>query len=118
VSYVDGDGAVQVMDPTAYQVKTPAGTHAAKGWVEPTPGTSWPATRLEAGAVRIQYVCGYGDTDDSVPELLKASILYLVATYDQFRVPVFDVRGTFEEVPFGVGAMLDPFKSLPSVVLR
>jgi hypothetical protein len=52
-----------------YVVKAPAGPYAEPGWIEPLSGTQWPIAREESGAVRIQYICGYGDTDSDVPPI-------------------------------------------------
>ncbi len=79
VKYVDTDGTLMTMSPANYTVKTPAGPQCDRGWLEPAFGEAWPSTRYESGAVRIQYLAGYGSTYESVPELVK-TLLYLMVT--------------------------------------
>ncbi len=125
VTYVDGTGVVQTVDdggspatPT-YLVKAPQGPYARRGWIEPKVGTSWPLARYEGGAVRIQYICGYGDTVETVPALVTGILCYLVAHYDQHREAVHESRWAIE-VPYGVQAMIEEFKysAMPSHVAR
>lgn len=128
VSYVDGDGVVQTFEDTStspatslINVRAPQGDYAAPGTVEPTSGQSWPTTRCESDAVRIQYTCGYGATSDDTPALLKGAILYLVSHFDQFRGAVHEARrGQVLELPYGVQEVIRGFKysSLSTIVLR
>ena len=75
------------------------------GWRAPAPGGKG---KHETGAVRIQYVCGYGDTEADVPALVKSTILFLVAHFDQNRTAVDAVA--FSELPLGVSKMIEAFK--------
>jgi uncharacterized phiE125 gp8 family phage protein len=117
VLYVNGDGDLVSfsdglsLDSPAYAVKAPQGPFAQRGWIEPSAGQMWPQARLEGGAVRIQYVCGYGDAPEDIPELLRGVLCYLVAHFDQFRSAVHEARrGQVLELPYGVQVMLDEFK--------
>lgn len=124
VLYVDGDGTLQAFSDGAspevlsYQVKAPAGTYARRGWLEPVSGISWPSTRVESAAVRIQYTAGYGDSPDDIPALLRGAICYLVSTFDRYRSPLQDLR--FVDLPLGVQKTLEEFKysALPSIEPR
>lgn len=128
VTYVDGDGVVQTFEDTStspatslINVRAPQGDYAAPGTIEPISGQSWPTTRCESDAVRIQYTCGYGDTADDTPALLKGAILYLVAHFDQFRGAVHEARrGQVLELPYGVQEVIKGFKysSLSTIVMR
>lgn len=71
VSYYDAEGALQVLAPAAYQV------HA--GCITPLPGAAWPATCARTDAVIVDYTCGYGQTDASVPACAKLYILGALA---------------------------------------
>ena len=51
VEYVDGDGALQTLDPLGYWLddwQSPA-------WLLPAVGATWPATRQQANSVRVRY---------------------------------------------------------------
>lgn len=66
VKYVDGNGALQTLDPTQYLVdlkKEPAE-------ITPAYGACWPITRLQAGAVTVQYTAGYADAA-SIPAPIR-----------------------------------------------
>ncbi len=127
VMYVDGNGDLQSVsdggspDLPLYLVKAPVGPYAIRGWIEPLAGQVWPIARRESGAVRIQYTCGYGDTDADVPELLRGILCFLVGHFDQFRSAVHEARrGQMLELPYGVQVMLDGFKysAYPRMVVR
>lgn len=79
VKYVDPDGTLQTWASSNYAVKAPAGPYAERGWIEPVFGVTWPATRWESGAVRVQFQAGYGNALGDVPELIK-SVLYAIAS--------------------------------------
>lgn len=123
VKYIDSGGILQSFQggsPLAdlFAISKPAGPYAARGWVEPLYGGVWPTARAQTGAVRIQYTCGYGDTAAAIPDLVKSALCYLVAVFDQFPVPV--QSGGAAEIPYGIRALLDPFKysALPTQLLR
>jgi len=115
VQYVDGTG--DVLDFTdggspespLFAVKAPAGPYAEPGWIEPIYGASWPTARTESGAVRIRFVCGYGDSDEDIPELLKVALAFLVGNFDQNRSADL-IRSGFASLPIGVEAILSEFK--------
>lgn len=103
ISYVDADGATQVLAPADYLVD-PAGMI---GMVHTAYGKQWPATRAQPMAVRLEFTAGYGDADD-VPADLVSALLLLVAHWDQNREPV--VVGTIvSSVPLSVDSLLSPF---------
>lgn len=91
-----------------YDVKAPAGDYAARGWVVPKYGYYWPTARRETGAVRIQYVCGYGDAEEDVPALIRTAIGFLIGHYDQNRAAV--EATSMSDVPLGIRSILDAFK--------
>jgi uncharacterized phiE125 gp8 family phage protein len=123
VAYVDGAGVVQTLggSPAVVHASAPAGPYATRGSVEPIAGGSWPIARVETGAVRIRYTCGYGDTAAAIPPLVRQILCYLVGHFDTFRSAVHEARkGQVLELPYGVQALLDGFKytALSSQVLR
>jgi uncharacterized phiE125 gp8 family phage protein len=71
VQFYDTTGALRTLDPQDYQVDT----KSEPGFVVPAPGRTWPATAPIINAVEVQYVCGYGPDDASVPAAIKDYIL-------------------------------------------
>jgi hypothetical protein len=74
VTYVDTAGVLQTWDPSQYQVHAPRGPRAPRGKIQPAYGISWPVTRDQLDAVKVSFVCGYGATGDSVPQLLRRAV--------------------------------------------
>lgn len=117
VQYVNEDGDVVDFDdgtsPTVnlWTQSAPQGPYAKRGIVEPLFGVTWPTARLQSNAVRIRYRCGYGDSMDDVPELVRGIVCYLVGHFDTFRSAVVEARnGQILELPLGVQQMMDGFK--------
>jgi uncharacterized phiE125 gp8 family phage protein len=78
ITYVDTAGAEQTLGADAYTLDA----DLLPGWVLPALGTTWPATREQANAVRVTFVTGYGSEPAAVPEDVRAWILmHLGATY-------------------------------------
>lgn len=67
VKYVDPDGTLQTLSAPSYQLDS----HSEPAWLVPAYGYSWPATRPEPNAVRVQFVAGFGAAGTDVPENLK-----------------------------------------------
>jgi uncharacterized phiE125 gp8 family phage protein len=96
VQFYDSAAALRTLDPQDYQ----ADTKSEPGFALPAPGRAWPATADRINAVEVQYVCGYGPDDASVPAAIKEYILgmlenhyypndnvqYLVRRLDRFKV--------------------------------
>ena len=79
VKYVAGDGTLTTLDPSAYALDD-AGIDA---WVLPAYGYTWPATRLQANAVQVQYLAGWAAA--SCPASLKQWILLRVGSLFEYR---------------------------------
>ena len=69
VRYVDSAGAQQELDSSDYQI-----VQGAAPYIVPAFGRSWPATRCVADAVMIEFVAGYGDNPEDVPEPIRSAI--------------------------------------------
>jgi uncharacterized phiE125 gp8 family phage protein len=125
VTYIDADGVLQSFDDggspaTAYWRDVAyAGPYARRGFVEPLYGRTWPTARLETDSVRILYECGYGDTAEDVPALVRGILCYLVAHFDEYRSMAIEGH-IVQTVPFGMEMMLSAFKysAYPQQVLR
>jgi hypothetical protein len=82
IKYLDEDGTLQTLDPSNYQVvksNTP-------GYIKPI--NSWPTVQANtAESVQVQFVAGYGDSGDSVPETINMAIRLLAASWYETRQP-------------------------------
>lgn len=101
---------------------TPQGRYARRGWIAPLTGGLWPSiTTALPGAVRIQFTAGMAATPADVPDIVKAALLLLVGSFDQFRSEQhFSEGARVEAVPFGAEQIIDGFKktALGSQVLH
>jgi hypothetical protein len=75
VSYLDSGGASQVLDSSLY-VLTKGDIQSR---VSHAVNTSWPATQLTSGSVKVRLVAGFGDSAADVPETLKMAVLLEVS---------------------------------------
>jgi len=82
VKFYDAAGVLQTLDPQDYIVDT----KSEPGYVVPAPGRTWPVTAERINAVEVQYVCGYGPEETSVPAAIKGYILGMVEN-DYFPNP-------------------------------
>ncbi len=82
VKFYDRDGALRELHPQDYL----ADTMSAPGWLNMAPGCTWPETQRRVNAVEIQYVCGYGLTDEDVPKAIQTYILGMIEN-DYFPNP-------------------------------
>lgn len=104
VSYVDTNGATQVLSGSAYQLTERNGF----GLIVPAYGQSWPAVRCQYDAVTVRYIAGYGAVPNGFPESIRQAIMLMVANFDANREPV--VTGTTAtELPMSVRSLLAPF---------
>lgn len=105
VSYVDEAGATQTLNNTLYTLDTTT----FPGWLLPAVDTEWPATREQANAVTIRYVCGYGEAS-SVPADIRAWLLMTAAFLVNNR-EAFDATGKLIDIPSRfVDSLLDPYR--------
>lgn len=104
VKYLDGNGALQTLDNTEYQVVI----SELVGYIQPSYGKSWPFCRVQPDSVAVAYTCGYGDAA-AVPVSIKSWIKMAVATLYSQRDAI--ITGIIvAEVPrdFFAG-LLDPY---------
>ena len=83
LKYIDTDGAEQTMPDTGYLVDG----FADPPTISAAPGTSWPATRAQSGAVVVQYQAGYADAA-SVPEPIRQWMLLAINAFYEHRSAV------------------------------
>lgn len=109
LKYIDPDGVEQTLvEGTDYRVRPPAGPIGDRGWVEPIFATVWPPTRCEANAVRIQYLAGYGNTLDSVPEMVKSTLYMIVTAF--FCGRCAEDNRPAPKMPIGLDELLAAFR--------
>lgn len=99
ITYIDPAGTQQTLGADAYTLDA----DLLPGWVLPTLGTSWPATREQANAVRVTFTCGYGSDPSVVPADVSAWLLLQVGALYRNReafaqgVSVADLPGRFHD---------------------
>lgn len=73
VKYTDENGTITTWDSTLYYI---VDTKSLKGRIVLRPNQSWPSVTLySSNPIEIQFVCGYGDTPEDVPEGIQHAIL-------------------------------------------
>ncbi len=75
IQYYDTDNALQTLDPQDYY----ADLVTEPGYIVPAAGAAWPATYDRVNAVIVDYTCGYGATEASVPANVQTYILTRMA---------------------------------------
>lgn len=93
VKYDDEDGVEQTLADSTYRVLTNRGVLVIKD--------VWPNTKKHAAAVRIEFVCGYGDTGSSVPADIRHAITWLAAWWYEKR--------ELDTIPAAFETMLDAY---------
>lgn len=107
IKYDDGDGVEQTLDPSLYRL---VGGGSARSRLVPAYGKSWPATRGQEEAVRIQFDAGYGEETDDVPAAIRHAIMLLIGhLYENRETEVVGARAAAVELPTGASALLSPF---------
>ena len=116
VKYIDTNGVEQTWVSSNYSVDAPSGPRCARGRVLLGYGKTWPATRLQANAVTIRFICGYGDDMTDMPPLLVQGMLIDAATVYENRESY--VTGTIvTPVPDNAAQIYRKFKSHPTQYL-
>jgi uncharacterized phiE125 gp8 family phage protein len=105
VKYIATDGTETTLAADQYVLDT----YTFIPHVRAAYAVSWPSTRYERNAVRIQYTAGYGATADTVPLLIKEAIILLVGHWMNHQ-PQNEGGVTISRVPYAVRDMLDQFK--------
>lgn len=106
IKYIDTAGTLQTWDPALYQVDI----FSEPGRVLPAYGQVWPITRPVLGAVRIEFVCGFGDEPTDVPEPLRQAIRLLVG--DAYAIRESQIVGVSIAANPAVAALIAPYRVL------
>lgn len=113
ITYLDGAGTTQTMDPASYVLSA----DAWEATLTPAPGSMWPVSLVHPEGAVVTYVAGYGDTADTVPQPIRAAIKLLLGHLYENResVIVSASRAVVADVPFTVDALLAPYRVLEAV---
>jgi len=93
ITYVDTDGVTQALAADQYQVDA----NSAPGRITPAYGKVWPIARWQNNAVKVRFVCGYGDAA-AVPENIKLWMKARIKHFYDQGAPV-NVGGVVTEFP-------------------
>jgi uncharacterized phiE125 gp8 family phage protein len=104
LKYVDEAGVLQTWGAGNYYVDK----DREPGWVLPAFGLSWPVTREQANAVRVQYTSGYGVDATTVPAALKSWILVTIGSLYENRESF--IVGTIVQKPTFFDSLLDAYR--------
>lgn len=97
VKYLDGNGVLQTT--TGF---TLFGKDTDAPYLSAAFGVSWPSPRSVGEAVQIDFVAGYGDASEDVPEPLREAIrLWAGHLYDN-REAVITASGFMREIELGI----------------
>lgn len=113
VWYRDLDGAEVEIDTSTYNVRG-VGSEWHNGSLDLAVPSAWPSVGVDDDeAVRVRYVVGFGDDHNSVPEMIRHSVMMLAAyLFNQREAALIDP--VIVEVPFGVHSLLEQWR-LPGV---
>ncbi len=71
IKYLDDSGQEQTISPANYRLAST--DHGSK--ISTTLDNTWPVTAKQPDAVRIRFVCGYGESADNVPNAIRLWII-------------------------------------------
>ncbi len=74
IKYIDTAGVLQTLDSANYTLDD----YEQNGIVYPAYWVTWPSTRDEPNAVRVQFVAGYGAASTTVPQPIINAIVLMV----------------------------------------
>jgi len=100
VAYINSNGETVAVESANYTVVSACEPG------EILPSQSWPSTSLAPGLpVQIEYIAGYGDTADAVPQLYRQAILLMVAHWYENREATLPMN--LRTVPFAVQSIIN-----------
>ncbi len=105
IKYFDSDDVEQTLDPAEYTVDE----YSTIGQIVPSPTGSWPGIGQQIPTITIEYIAGYGDDRDSVPEDIKSAIKLIVGhLYEHRETVLVGVSGSI--IPRGADDLLAPHR--------
>jgi uncharacterized phiE125 gp8 family phage protein len=102
ITYVDTDGASQTLAADQYLVDT------VTSRLYPAYGVTWPSTRDQVNAVRVEFVSGYGAAATAVPQDIKDALMFIVGQWENYQS---SIEGAVRPstVPYAVLQLLQPY---------
>ncbi len=95
IKYYDEESVQQTMDAEDYQVDT----KDEPGRIKPEEDVTWPSVHAwKFNPIEIQYIAGYGDSPDDVPEEIRQAMLLMIAHWFENREDVV-LSGSPQQVP-------------------
>ena len=89
IKYLDQNGDLQTLasgnESPALDPDYLVNTISFPARIMPAYGKFWPATRSQVNAVQIEYVCGFGDRPEDVPEAIRLQMSRLVGHWYENR---------------------------------
>ena len=101
--YLNANGTTTVMNPSTDYV-TDVQSQPAR--LTPPFGEMWPVARVVVNAIEVDYVCGYGSSQASVPNGIQLGIKMLAASWYENRIP------DDSDIPNAVKMVLTPYRDL------
>lgn len=98
ITYYDENNTLQTLSTDYYEVDT----QDVIGRIRPAQGYSWPATFSRYNAVAVNFDCGYGDTRNAVPQVIRHGVAYVAAQ-------LFEHRDSMKDIPEAAKAALFPY---------
>ena len=107
IAYIDTDGVTQTLAASKYTVD--AKSEPAR--VKEAYNETWPDTREIINAVTVEFTCGYGADETSIPEPIRQAMLMLIGHWYENRELVV-VTGNMapKEIPAAVTALLASYR--------
>jgi uncharacterized phiE125 gp8 family phage protein len=104
VKYIDTAGVEQTVTSTDYLVSD----SREPAFVEPAYGKNWPIARDESDAIRVRFVCGYGDSSVTPRAISQAALLLVAHMFEHREAVVFNASP--QEVPMAVEALINQYR--------
>jgi uncharacterized phiE125 gp8 family phage protein len=105
ITYDDDSGVEQTFDSANYVVLPRQSdpqefdTFPTPGYVALVSGASWPTVTCRRQALRIRYICGFGDAPGAVPELIQYALFMFVGTAHKYAESLQELRGSNLSIP-------------------
>jgi len=104
ITYYDETNAQQTLAADQYRLIS----HPEYGLVELVDGVNWPNTYRRADALSAEYVTGYGDAAEDVPQAIRHAAALLVAYWYDNRSAA--TERSMSVMPMGVQALLANYR--------
>lgn len=107
ITYDDSDTPT-TLDPSQYYVDTASFV----GRIVRRNSATWPIPARTANGIELQWVAGYGDDSTTVPDDIRAAILFMIDHFYENRSAVVGVeaRDSSTPLPMGVDYMVLPYR--------